>query len=1413
MKALCKETTKKYIRLPPPQAVPFTGFSFAKIESREPIAEKLREFMKRTREANFFTTGLVIAEWGEGKTDAYERYIIPEAAKRGDYAYLVSTSTIVNKLSKADNIFPYGPPESVTLAACALFALRDELSLRNEDLSKFPPYQEYKEPSEYIEEVLTRHLSKGKKRIYLFIDEFEEILAQRSDVQKKFMSGLKELLNGQLKLVHEGGKFAGRLHFILACTPYAYNRIRSDVDLSQIFGALDQRLSSNRIYLPQIEKKEAIKFLIDVLKFCYENSLPQPLPIKSSGILNGICNISQRNLRSLVQLLSDLLSAAATDGKLYVVDFDQFLNTLKGKPISVYGASTQCIDKDLLPKIEFTLGNLSYGSDYVKIFRLLAGELKAFSIEEIQERVGVKDVPYRINEINQELRKMGISKAIARLDPLKENKKIEEVLELLNPVEDSILLGTARKISMGKFKDETIHYELSSTGEIHQRMFIPTDREELQKALDLYEEEADDLYSKLSRNFSSIGSKRHFMLSKELVDQMFPSPLVLQLDFILDRSKRMTLWREAMKGFLEKELELRDGLIEVLNKEDSLKITTESGNLILEYSMPSGIQTKIPLAIHSTTSRVTMSDAENLKELIKRERPGLVLLFHVGEIEENAHTELTVIPNILSIHIRPIRAQQLIALSLARKRDAKLNKIILDERLREILYELNFGQEFTKWLERCRREGLIIEDLKRPSGKSESSLAQAMTYYIQTIDEKPTLQKVFNESNRLQALTLFGRGKNPSFAPLDIETTEALNEYQKELCENGFLREEKEKVIICTTPVEERILKNLGKRALPIEEMKRRFIVLAQNKKILEQVYVPLLKAKGLVQVKKESLVPVSKEERERQIRQKIKEYDERLKEKRQEWWAFAHICISKKREDRIILLTEFDEIIKELSAKLDSPNVKYNEKNLLRVLRLVDDLLLYYEETLDPMIANALSRGRELYRYVIERKNKIDTALRSVLQFYNSFSERKYNETNVEDYIKLKNSFEEFMKIYKANYTKNQIEEGLAFIASVFEPRQRYEGAPRYFYYERDNDQASCFNYKIYKMEEAERAFSTRYKELDELIEKISEERSKFHMLGSGSRARLLKYTIDKRYMISSILHEALSSYQKTPIKPSPLKTLSLSDIYNFIEELYRTQEDFNSRINESLGILEELIEHERNILSAEEEIVNNAKKIAIFFDEGGQLLTEANATLSNIKEIMKNYEKKANDFQNFLATKPGINEINKNAKTIRNELLGLISSLEEEQKSLTTLCSKGIGILEDYQSGILRFLEVLRKGGVDAIMLSKPFKEVIGQAISDIEELKHGKNTKYTWKEILANLDDLKMKLYTEVKNILDKNQFDVLLAVVNASSKEKWFDLSILKKDLMNEFDMSENQITKIIDSLVRNQMLKQGVSLPI
>lgn len=198
---MASEKIQKYNKLPPATGIPFSGFEYAKIESRAPIAKTLETFLNLYRNARSLNVAVIRAEWGEGKTDAYERYIKPEAEKKGDFVYLVSTSTIVKVISKSDDIFPLDNTASSIILASIFYALKDELRARHERDDLFPEYLKYKdkEGKEYINQILRTHFpGKNTKRMFIFIDEFEEILTSSSENQKAILSGIKELVNGQL---------------------------------------------------------------------------------------------------------------------------------------------------------------------------------------------------------------------------------------------------------------------------------------------------------------------------------------------------------------------------------------------------------------------------------------------------------------------------------------------------------------------------------------------------------------------------------------------------------------------------------------------------------------------------------------------------------------------------------------------------------------------------------------------------------------------------------------------------------------------------------------------------------------------------------------------------------------------------------------------------------------------------------------------------------------------------------------------------------------------------------------------------------------------------------------------------------------------------------------------------------------
>jgi len=1418
------EFTQKYVRPPPAHPVPFSGFVFAKIPSRKPVERSLRQFLKKTREANTLTVAIVKAEWGEGKTDAFERYIKPEVVSQGDIAYLVSTSTIINKLSKSSVLFPTNPPESVTLFTTIFYSIIDELKARDEDYSLFPERVLHEDPLAYIKKTLRNHLisEKNKKRMYIFIDEFEEILIHPIEYQKKILSGLKELINGQLKIIHMGGEFQGCVHFLIACTPYAYNRLREDIELKEIFGSISSRIGLSIIDLPQISRKESIHFLIDILKFCYDGKLPNPLPIKSSGILNGISTISQRNLRPMIQFIGELLNAASTDSKLSVIDYEIFIETLKGKEVSVYGEATSCIDNDLWMRMEKALINVKgYGEKCVKLLKLLAGEFKPFSLYEIEQRLGFQsgEIHNLVEIINQELSKIGISNAITRLAPLKKDKDIDHILNFLKPVGDAIVLDKT-KIPLEKFKEELIHYEIEKNGEIQPIMVFPRNYEDLIRLFEIYEgieldeEEAKSLWRRVEDCFEVIAKETRFMLSKELSQQIFPSPIVTQIDFIEDRQKRMGLWREAVKNFTDMGRDLRDGFIEVINSSDGYKISGVPDTYTLRCSLQPGQETEISTAIYATTVGVNMNDIEAIKSLIRRENVNLVLLVYSGTLDEEASKEISNMPKVLPVHIKTIRAQQLIVLSLARSRNIKVSNKLLRGKLGQIFYEIGFVRLFNGWIDKCKSQGILITELIKTFGEKDASLADAMVYYLEMIDKKFTFDEVFEQMQKLKSFTLYG-SKGTSFNPFDIDNPQQLKLYQEDLLRNGFLKEaEAGKIEVVSSPIEQRILELVQKGVSSLEEIKREFVIFAQNKDIIEQVYLPILQHKGLIQMEKNTLALLDVQQLEQKLAKAYKEYIKRMDEKRNTpWWDYAHICISKKRESKVIMLEDFDNFVRELWNKYENLEIRYNKKLSARLFHLLEILLNYFEDTLEKYVNEAFFQGKEILKKIDEHFSGVEALLSRIVEEYNKYSDKKYSLMDVEEYNAL-NSLKENIKLEaKKKYTKEEIEKELELLDSIYSVKGKYEGYPRYFFFQKKPEEASYFNYKVYEIKEALNNLLKKCEDISAKCENILDDIKESVSLGDEIKSKLVKYNIVEIYKLSKIIHNLLLRSQIKPIMAKPLATLSLNDISSLFDNLYATLRDYNLKIEGSLTYLNLILEEERTLISAKESMTQKATNIQSFF-EGFRTQTGAiSKIISEIDKISKRYESLIKENETLIDNALQLEEINQISASISKELKALTSSLENLDKEMQNLCSETITYLNSYQLNIEKLLEVLKESREDATVLQKAFKETIEEAVSNITNLSLGTSVKITWKSVENDLEQLKSKLFERVRKILSEEEFNAMLVIVEISKISKWLDLSEVMDVIMSRLGKSKHQALEIIERLTEKKLLRKGISLPV
>jgi hypothetical protein len=400
-----------------------------------------------------------------------------------------------------------------------------------------------------------------------------------------------------------------------------------------------------------------------------------------------------------------------------------------------------------------------------------------------------------------------------------------------------------------------------------------------------------------------------------------------------------------------------------------------------------------------------------------------------------------------------------------------------------------------------------------------------------------------------------------------------------------------------------------------------------------------------------------------------------------------------------------------------------------------------------------------------------------------------------------------------KKTYDREEIEEGLKLLSTQFRVLAKYEGVPCYFYFGRPIEKASYFNYKVYELERVAEAFTKRLQEIKDKCNDIFKETERISVTGNQIKARLLKYSIDKAYHLAAQFHDKLMQCQMMPIQAKPLTRLSLDDIKNFFEKMSEALNEFDRKVSTSLTYLDFILEEEKKIVLIKDIIVMKAENAKKFFKDGEELLSEASAVLSEASKVTNRYNQAVSSMLGLENTSLNIDVLNEIASKVQKNLSEITASFNSLDGRLQDLYQKSIDILEAYREDIKKFLLALKEVNIDVTMLGKAFDATISQAIQDIQALSQGKEIRITWKSILNDLEQIKQKLFEEVKNVLSQDEFNVLFIVVDASTKKEWLDKSGLVQQIVSQFSKSEDEAKKLVNALIKKQLLKEGVSLPI
>ncbi|MFW6172451.1 MAG: hypothetical protein ACOC5T_01785 [Elusimicrobiota bacterium] len=731
---------------------------YVELESRRRILRDISSFIEFAGKSNEPQVCLIEAEWGEGKTSIYGGFL-KDLADENKVLFLPGKN-LVNYIRRLyEGKIPLeGELDGYKFVSSIFFSLREEFEATRKGTSENPPFiPHYKNASDfgdYVNKSFNELYNYYEnKNIFIFIDEFEELVNLSGNEIELVLSGLVELMNGYVKEVASDGLYRGKFHLILSITPPAYQKLQSHDKFAQTINRLFQRNSIIRI--PPLSREEGVKFIHGLIEYCYDGQLPVSPIINPLEIYNTIFKISMRNPRAISEITRHILSTGVTEAKnkgytdaMQVIRYDNFFEYLRNKTVYIYGGEIDLVNDKIWTKIEnYIIDWAKYKNvnqkTIIEVLKHICAVLTPMDLGSISKALKSSDseVLRAIELINDavgiELRsRYGLTAGAYKLKRIigeyyKVYDKLEALLNKYPLSRDSVstLLNSFTFLNLNLNEGNLI---------IEKNFYIPdlTDKYSLNfsKELGINMKEADFedfreriYYLSKQQNDLEISEESYYVISPKLERLIYPAPEIMVLDFIKDRSTRIELWRQTLGDLSTMEGEFIES-IPLLFASMGLSVSRDDlYDFKIEKKIGEGKKYKISTIIKSvltTLSEETITDVSERIEKVtkanstgkKEKLPHLVIIFYTEQITPSAERKMQELKkefdvNILTFNLLPLQVQQLISII---KSTTRLEERVTSNELYKVVesYNKSITDDIAKSREKL--EGILnFDDLNR----------------------------------------------------------------------------------------------------------------------------------------------------------------------------------------------------------------------------------------------------------------------------------------------------------------------------------------------------------------------------------------------------------------------------------------------------------------------------------------------------------------------------------------------------------------------------------------------------------------------------------------------------------------------------------------------------------------------------
>ncbi|AXV39089.1 hypothetical protein [Methanobacterium sp. BAmetb5] len=1411
------ETTAKFKRFPPISGVTFSGNEKTAIKSRLSIEEEIKDSINYCKkESEGVAARFILGDWGEGKTDTYERIIEPYITNSGDYLFFLSASRLANSYEN----------ETIMNFAKFLLANPDRLLIHLFNVIKADSkyndlIPEMKEnPKSFLSRTLDKLLNNNDKKIFIFIDEFEELLLSPKTL-KKVVSGIKESINGDFEVESLGkdGEYKDRLHFFLSCTPDAYYKIQVNYDF--IMPGFDRRVG--KIRLTQITREEGLKFLMDLINYSYTSNdgdsptLPNNLPISNISVFNTLLRVSQRNMGNLTSLFTEIFKSLVVDDQIEILNYSNLIDQLKRHEITAYGGQTPCIDNNYDRVIKYLEESCSTQNQEIckEIFRLIIGELKPNSLNYISQIISEDNLSAQnlIKNINQEIKENDkIENAIIKVAPLSATNNLEDLLNKLSKEkyikENKTFYIQKIKFSepIEDFKERIISYELNEKNNLIPKVYLPIDKEDTKAFFEglIEDDEEAILLSGIFKEF--VEDEYAYLANESLLNLIYPTPIPLDTAYLTNEEEKLKLWRYLSHNLNEEyEKNILEAFYLFMEKSKIFEIN-EQINSRIQLIVPE-TNTKINTKILLVNGDVEPNHINEASAILSKDlATNLVLILHNGEFTEQAYDELYDQKlgqndkyQVMGIQLHHSLAKKLLfGLKALQKFEKYIDKDLFEGVCQEKIEELNLKSKINTWIDYQIKKGLVINQIKLKNARDPKTFADGLKLYL-NYDGSHTPDEI--HSLNMDGVLLFKRYGSKGFIASDFEDGSGeITKVSLDLANNGFLIESGDKYTVTTNPVEDRIfefIKNAGGK-LSLNDLKSYFIIRDRNERAFQDVFINIMDYKGIIRSRpKNDIIEINSIDSAFEDLNKLySEYKNNVND--DEFRRFGHYYIKKQRASKLIVFDEFDEFITSTFKEAESSN------DLLKI-NICTKILKHFNNNFLIAIQEASKAAPTLMKEINEIKSELDESIDDVINRSVMWLKYNFKRNDIVEYKGLLEDFDDLNNLYLENYSKEDLLNKIDDIEMKFKRQYPDEYAKKMleiFGFNKDNSTPPYFNIKIYLLKEKMEKISEKASEIKDSLDKLCTKFEEIETRQNELEERLekTKKTVNEKNKLAFYMFKQLEEANINH-KPDVKTSSEIIDL----SSLLKSSEDSIKKIGDRISLVITFTNLIENINDAEKDFLktlHQKKEDYIIYEKIGDT--------KNFQDDIKFFKDKINQLEvNY--EEIDMNELRKDVKKRKT----LVKDLNSWTHTLDIASDAISSEWEDYQKNNREYVYKIQTQ-LD-ILKSDEFSE-------DQEALiKYGvkKLIQYSKVDMLnseftaSKLDSMRENLNNDVMEIITKilppNVRDLLLNLKSIHSE--WITFEEIESIAKEKLGMDQKSLDESVNILIDKGYIKRGLSLTL